>query len=798
MIQALVLIFLEKIVFVLPRLSQRLERFYKCVVEETLIGKDPDVAEDFAGSDLSIEKILRQRQRVEICGAWKTSSSFYWSYFLKNILQIIAGTGFLAADVTYIMNSSDELGFCKIPMGIERENMVTLQCRQKRYDVNQTLMIIFSSFLALTILLDALALLWWWEGSGLRTITKILKTLKGKKEEDLVKADGKDFVFLFDLIAHNCGVPATLRVLTHTAPRFKQFCQPKLRIDSLWMNESSLSISWEPPQLQEIDETQVQHINLQKYVATILPKIKDNFLDIEPHANNNTAKFEELEGGTREYIITVSAIIGDAKMKGATYRTCLPPHPPQNLRISQETSQENEGSKLRVSWIKPKGKFDKFLLFVDNISSRNGSQVAVMNQEVINQQIEVSIHDHEKSEYIVQNLNPGDAYEVKLRTVSGRIPCLQCPREVFISEPKPPTTEDIKIQLGNDQVSVYWQPPRKGGGHNTLEGYEIELRNSAGNEMFKEPLNLNTFRHSFNDIFPGQEYTIALASICRLRNVENRILMSKKSVQTFKTFMSLPSPPTNLLLDKSEPTAMKLHWDYQGVGSVEATFPITVTLLDDNEEFYQSDRKAENTTIKLASLPHSGAIYEIQLQSMIIHNSEPLYSSPVKGLFVTKPYPPSDLQIVDMDLQIFRWTKSSTTKVQHYKFKIKGTDRSQDFIVSDQQGDTILFTLETEIETGVEYNINITSQVYLNDGWQESNSLLLKLVKEYADSSFNSTVDDQDEIDGECKKKRLYLIDPKSNLENFMPKLVERASVKAAISRNPSGMSRKPSGIKKK
>jgi hypothetical protein len=35
------------------------------------MGKDPDVAEDFAGDNLSIEKILRQRQRDEICGSLK-------------------------------------------------------------------------------------------------------------------------------------------------------------------------------------------------------------------------------------------------------------------------------------------------------------------------------------------------------------------------------------------------------------------------------------------------------------------------------------------------------------------------------------------------------------------------------------------------------------------------------------------------------------------------------------------------------------------------------------------------------
>ena len=51
------------------RIERRLERFYHCVVEEHLIGRDPELAEDFDGNDVSIEKILRSRQRDEICGS---------------------------------------------------------------------------------------------------------------------------------------------------------------------------------------------------------------------------------------------------------------------------------------------------------------------------------------------------------------------------------------------------------------------------------------------------------------------------------------------------------------------------------------------------------------------------------------------------------------------------------------------------------------------------------------------------------------------------------------------------------
>ena len=53
--QILALILVEKVALLFfPRMNQKLERFYKAVVEEALLGKDPDVAEDFHGPTFSM------------------------------------------------------------------------------------------------------------------------------------------------------------------------------------------------------------------------------------------------------------------------------------------------------------------------------------------------------------------------------------------------------------------------------------------------------------------------------------------------------------------------------------------------------------------------------------------------------------------------------------------------------------------------------------------------------------------------------------------------------------------------
>ena len=60
--QALMMLMVEKVSIFFPRMCQKLERFYKSVVEEALLGRYPDVAEDFtsgaANRQLAINLIV--------------------------------------------------------------------------------------------------------------------------------------------------------------------------------------------------------------------------------------------------------------------------------------------------------------------------------------------------------------------------------------------------------------------------------------------------------------------------------------------------------------------------------------------------------------------------------------------------------------------------------------------------------------------------------------------------------------------------------------------------------------------
>ena len=130
------LITVERISIFFPRMRQKIERFYHSVVEvnmneqsllliqfiiyhvlclyllkcqEALLGKDPDFAEDFNNGQFSTDKILRERQRQEICGALNGSSTYFYLFMLKNILEIFLGILFIIANVLIALNSEVDL-----------------------------------------------------------------------------------------------------------------------------------------------------------------------------------------------------------------------------------------------------------------------------------------------------------------------------------------------------------------------------------------------------------------------------------------------------------------------------------------------------------------------------------------------------------------------------------------------------------------------------------------------------------------------------------------------------------------
>ena len=106
LLQTLLLVVVEKFTFKIPRIAQKVERFYKNIVEESLFGKDPDVTEDMTDPKTSTEAISRRRQRNEICVSLKRSSIIYTVYIGKNFLELFLVSIFLPINVRLEVNEN--------------------------------------------------------------------------------------------------------------------------------------------------------------------------------------------------------------------------------------------------------------------------------------------------------------------------------------------------------------------------------------------------------------------------------------------------------------------------------------------------------------------------------------------------------------------------------------------------------------------------------------------------------------------------------------------------------------------
>ena len=67
LIETVTLVIVEKFTFNYPKITQTIERFYTNIVQYSLLGKDPDIAEYVTDSKSSTEAKARERRRNEIC-----------------------------------------------------------------------------------------------------------------------------------------------------------------------------------------------------------------------------------------------------------------------------------------------------------------------------------------------------------------------------------------------------------------------------------------------------------------------------------------------------------------------------------------------------------------------------------------------------------------------------------------------------------------------------------------------------------------------------------------------------------
>ena len=627
LIQALIVILIEKILIKFPRISGKIERFYRIIVEEALYGNDPDVIEDITDWKSNPEAIKRQRRKNEICIGLKRSSVISKTFIYKNIAEIFILGLFIIFNIIYGIDSEKNLlpGICilnvkDIPnLGLEEDGFISFDCEGKRVSFYLKLLYIQIATQFLILICCLGSLVW---NSFFRNVTQLLEKMERSKidwDVELAENEGEDFLFLFDLLAHTAGIEATLRVLTHADETFRKICLPKLTVsDQVKVEEEKLKVYWKAASLEcWLEDNNHKGIRVESYDVTIFPRESINtsvtkMKDDKDSEGNYSAWFYDLQGGRTEYIVTIACVLGRSRMKGEQVVTTLLPYGPESPPGGLVKSVSTE--EVEITWEAPKGGFTKYVLCVDPEvgTARPGPAVSKFysnNQGHIGSYISfdkiVQLQHYTERElsnlinnYKISGLKPGETYSLALKTMTGGRYTRRPLCETLLT--KPLEVEDFRLdQVSSDQATLCWIVPEA---HRRLRAFRILISSADGGVKRELAVRhqperiLNSFL--VESIRPATFYTASIKTVCVFENL--RTISEEKTL----TFVSLPEAPTNLSLENSSPSSLTVRWDLSQQQPQAQTIKVKLSI-ENSDLGYSSEYHStgEKNTFNFSKLP---------------------------------------------------------------------------------------------------------------------------------------------------------------------------------------------------
>ena len=323
-----------------------------------------------------------------------------------------------------------------------------------------------------------------------RKVSSLIKELREDVKEEkggLVETTGKDFLFVFDLLAQTCGKAATLRVLSFSATSFEDLCQPELKVTKtislLYFHEGVIEkkekwirVTWQPARLESARKQKLEVRfpsvwcepcrQIRTYIATIFPVGRagggEDTWRARQAAAGEAVEFDGLAGGTQEYILTISAIFKDTKLKGTRVRFNLPPYPPQvgpvytptrSTLVLQKLScvagaceEEPQRGQVEVSWAPPRGDHCKYKLVIAPLKKQlvmeprlsrtsNSSKTSTKEGEGRTVWLPKGSVSHE-----ARDLDPGEMFLLTLSSMtSSSEECRRPVLQAFLTPPLPPS-----------------------------------------------------------------------------------------------------------------------------------------------------------------------------------------------------------------------------------------------------------------------------------------------------------------------------------------------------------------------
>ena len=490
---------------------------------------------------------------------------------------------------------------------------------------------------------------------------------------------------------------------------------------------------------------QYDRLTVAEYVATIFPG----------HAYQTLAEdckeveFKNLSGGTTEYTVTVSAIIGNAKMKGVAIQQFLPPYPPQNLTVHPSVTLATKRATARLSWTPPRGDFHKYSLRV--LPWRSTPKPLRKYRQLTNNIPNTLLPDEiwlpkDATEHVAEGLLPGEKYKVELCSMTDFTKCKldQSTEAVILTNPLQPT--NISVKEDTDRIKVKWDPPL-GEGHSVLVGYLVRLKTQHGESPCQEVFVPCTEEHraQFSGLISGKEHILEVASVCPGSLATHPFQLTQPGVTHLlseyvtRTVFSLPKAPTNLRVDNCQPTSLNLKWDVAVDCSLKPTFALLLTPLNSDLNGSMRSGESELPAFSFSRLLE-GQPYEVAVEAVVYAAGKNYFSAKAKRTFLTRPLPPENLVVLSSEEQVLGWTRSKTASVKRYKVKIKGEEeRARDFIVEDDDannGSEVSFKIGFPLKEGLDYKVNVYSVATFQGLTAESEPCHVKAFLGFENSEF--------------------------------------------------------------
>ena len=771
LLQTLLLVIVEKFSFKIPRIAQKVERFYKNIVEESLFGKDPNVTEDMTDPKTSTEAISRQRQRNEICISLKRGSMIHHVYLAKNFAEVILVCVFLPLNLSYAIDAEQSSGGhnCTIAihavpeMAFDRGEVI-FQCRAKKLTFFVTLLFIQSLLLLMHGLLSVGAIIWCFKFRAVSNLLKKIEAMRSAWETDLTNQDGggMDFLFLFDLLAHNCGLEATLRVLTHSDDNFHEICRPNVP-KIVVREEDKLKISWRPADIEKWmrDEGRVvprgqKPINLESYEVTIFPTetskntatlpAKKTGYEHGDDAEDYSTWFYDLEGGKTEYVITIACVIGKSRMKGEKVVTNLVPYGPE--RPKNGILEKAGANQLDLFWDPPKGEFTKYTLSIDklvfaakergesksssamplprNQSSTPHFSTLISYETLVSDEFGSALNiaapprrienlSSKLTRYTVMGLDPGESYSVELGTKTGNVYTRQAISEHVMTRPLP-VEGMVPIDVTPDSCAIHWLPLK---GHSCLKGFQVEVKSGDGKVFKTVALSKTKTSFQFVSMDSATDYDVSVISLCVSKEG-----VREESDKAKNSFTTLPEPVKNLRMENSTPNSILVKWDAPGMPSSHVSHSklrLGIKCLGSADHSQSVEVAADKTQYNFSKLPDpegSGQRYEVEAVCSAVTAKEiNVKSKTTSAVFYTIPLKPSGLNVREEKIA---WTSSPTLTVTKYKVRWRTAEEGQKteertVAAAGKAGEEIVFEFRPKLVPDTVYKVNVYAVVEPED-----------------------------------------------------------------------------------